>query len=94
MLISFLRYLNLRLDFFGHVGRRLDKQVKTNFKIYDIINWEAYNHKHILPNIPRSKNNQEMKFGQLIEYDVTNIFLPKSCRKWGMETSSRRIFIL
>ena len=30
---------------------------------------------HILPHISRSKGNREMKFGQLIEYDVRNVFL-------------------
>ena len=30
---------------------------------------------HILRNISRSKDNQEMKFGQLIEYNMRNIFL-------------------
>ena len=29
-------------------------------------------------NISRSKGNQAIKFGQLIEYDVRNIFLPKN----------------
>ena len=29
---------------------------------------------HILPNISKSKRNQIMKFGQLIEYNMTNIF--------------------
>ena len=42
---------------------------------------------HILPNILWSKGNQEMKFGQLIEYNKGNIFLQKSCRKWGRVTS-------
>ena len=32
---------------------------------------------HILPNIPRSKGNQTMKFGKLIEYNMRNIFLEK-----------------
>ena len=32
---------------------------------------------HILTNISRSKGNQEMKFGQLIEYNMRNIFLAK-----------------
>ena len=36
---------------------------------------------HILLNISRSKVNQMMKFGQLIEYPVRNSFLQKSCRK-------------
>ena len=30
---------------------------------------------HILTNISRSKNNQAMKFAQLIEYNIRNIFL-------------------
>ena len=30
---------------------------------------------HILPNISRSKGNQSMKFGQVIEYSKRNIFL-------------------
>ena len=34
---------------------------------------------HILPDMSRSKGNQEMKFGQLIEYNVRNIFYQKSC---------------
>ena len=33
----------------------------------------------ILPNIPRSKGNQTMKFCQLIDYNKRNIFLQKSC---------------
>ena len=30
---------------------------------------------HIMPNISRSKGNQTMKLGQLIEYNKRNIFL-------------------
>ena len=44
-------------------------------------------------NISRIKGNQAMKFGLLIEYYKRNIFLQKSCRKWGKETSSRRLFV-
>ena len=44
---------------------------------------------HILPNISRSKGNQTMKFGQLIEYNMRNIFLEKSFTKFGGETSPR-----
>ena len=29
---------------------------------------------HILPNISRIKGNQTMKFGQLIEYGMRNVF--------------------
>ena len=41
---------------------------------------------HILPDISRSKGNQTMQFGQLIEY---GIFLEKSCTKCGAETIPR-----
>ena len=37
---------------------------------------------HILPNISWSKDNQAIKFGQVIEYNNRNIFPQKSCRKW------------
>ena len=48
---------------------------------------------HILPNISQSKDNLTIKVVQLIEYNKRNIFLQKSCRKWGKGTSSRRLFI-
>ena len=32
---------------------------------------------HILPNISQSKDNQTMKFGQLIEYNKRDIFVKK-----------------
>ena len=35
---------------------------------------------HMLPNIPRSKGNQTMKFSQLLEYNKRNIFIQKSWR--------------
>ena len=41
---------------------------------------------HILPNISTSKGIQTMKFGQLIEYNMRNIFLKKSYTKYGGET--------
>ena len=41
---------------------------------------------HRLTNIPRSKDNQAMKIGQLLEYNLWNIFLEKSYRKCGGET--------
>ena len=44
---------------------------------------------HILPNISRSKSNQEMKYGQLIEYNTRNIFLEKSYMKYFEETIIR-----
>ena len=40
---------------------------------------------HILPNVQRSKGNQTMKFGQLIKYNMQNIFLEKSYAKCALE---------
>ena len=44
---------------------------------------------HILTNISTSKNNQAIKPGQLIEYNLRNIFLEKSYLKCGGETIPR-----
>ena len=49
---------------------------------------------HILRNNSRSKGNQTMEFGQLIEYSKINIFLKKFCGKWGRETSFRPLYFL
>ena len=45
--------------------------------------------KQTIANISRIKGNQTMKFGQLIEYDMGNIFLEKSYAKYGGETIPR-----
>ena len=44
---------------------------------------------HILPYILRSKGNQTVKFGQLIEYNMRKSFLEKSYSKSGGETSPK-----
>ena len=44
---------------------------------------------HVLPNISRSKDDHPMRFGQLIECNIRNIFLEKSYTKYGGETSPR-----
>ena len=41
---------------------------------------------HILPNVSRIKDNQTLKFGLLIEYNLGNIFPEKSYTKCGGET--------
>ena len=46
---------------------------------------------HIFNNISRSKGNQAMKFDQLIEYNMRNIFLEKSCTTCGREPIPRPI---
>ena len=44
---------------------------------------------HILPNISRSKGDQTTKIGQLIEFNLRNIFLEKSNTKCDGETIPR-----
>ena len=44
---------------------------------------------HILPNISRSKGNQTMKFGHIIEYNMGNISVEKSYTKCAGETIPR-----
>ena len=63
------KYLKFCSNLLGHVGKRLDNKDK----IKQIIT------AHILPIISRSKGNQTMKFGQLIEYNIFfNIFFLKN----------------
>ena len=70
-----LKIFKFLFTIFGHTAKRLDKKDKVNFKFYDVTAWLT-NHcnTHILPNISRSKGNQTMKFGQLIECNMRNIF--------------------
>ena len=63
------------------MGKRLDK-------IYDVTSYQTIEIQ-ILPNISRSKGNQIMKFGQLVEYNIRNIFLEKPYRKCGGKTSPK-----
>ena len=44
---------------------------------------------HTLPNISRSKGNQKMKFDQIIEYNMRNIFVEKSYTICAGETIPR-----
>ena len=45
--------------------------------------------KNILPNIFKSKANKTMKFGQLIEYNIRDVFLEKPYTKSGGKTIPR-----
>ena len=38
-LFLFVRYLIFCPDIFGHVGTRIDKEIKVNLKIYDVTTW-------------------------------------------------------
>ena len=91
-LFLFSRYLSFCLDFLVMQQNDLIKKIRlisifmtsqTGYQTIVI---------YILPNVSRSKGNQTMKFGQLIEYNMRNIFLEKSNIKCGRETSLRLFF--
>ena len=44
---------------------------------------------HILPNISKTEGSERMKLGQLVEYNIRNIFLEKSSAKCGVENIPR-----
>ena len=71
---------------FSHVEKWLDWKDEVNFKIDDVTTWLTNN---CNAHLPRSKGNQAMKFGQLIEYNMRNNFLEKSYTKCGGETIPR-----
>ena len=81
-LFPFSRYLN------GHAEKWLNLKDQVIFKIYDVTTWLTIT-VHILTNISRSKDNNVMKFGQLLEYNMRNIFLENLYSKCGGETIPR-----
>ena len=74
---------------FGHIKKR----DKDNLKVYDVTTWKTNNCNNILSNISRSKVNQTVKFGKLIEYNMRNNFLEKSYTKFVGETIPRPLKI-
>ena len=71
---------------FGHVEKRLHLKDKVYFKIDDVTAWLTTNYN---THIARSKGNPAMRFGQLIEHNMRNIFLEKSYTKYGGKTYPR-----
>ena len=74
---------------FGQVERRLGQKYKVSFKIDDDRAWETINCNTHIAQYSRSKGKQAMKFCQLIEYNMRNIFLEKSYTKCCRETITR-----
>ena len=77
-----LKVLSFCYDFLVMYKKWLYQKDTVNFKIHDITTW-------FLPNISRSKNNQAMKFGQLTEYNMKNIFVEKLYTKYAGQTIPR-----
>ena len=57
-----------------------------NFKFFDVTDWTTNNYNAHIAIISRSKGNQTITFGQLIEYNMRNFFLEKAYTKCGGES--------
>ena len=75
---SFQRYLQICPDLFVYLEKRLDIKLWLISKFMTSQTGQQAITIHTLPNISRRKDNHTMKFGQLIEYNMRNIFLEKS----------------
>ena len=76
--------------FWSHVEKRLDKETNSNLKIFDVVDWKRNNYNaHIAQYLKKKRQSQTMKFGQLIEHNMVNIFLEKLYTKYGGEKGSR-----
>ena len=78
------------------------RKAEVNFKIYDVTDWKKTIAIQMYDVTDWTTNNyntyiakylkQTMKFGHLIKYNVTHIFLEKSCTECGGEYSSRSFY--
>ena len=75
---------------FGYVGIQHDERAKVNFKISYVSNWIKTITIHMLPDISRSQGNLTTKFVPLIEYDIRNFLVEKSCTKCGGQSFFKR----
>ena len=85
-LFSSSKYIFFFYDFYVHVRKHLDYKNQVNFKIHDVTTWLKNNCNTHIDQYLRSKFNQAMTFGQLIEYNMRNILLTKSFTKCCKET--------
>ena len=88
-LFPFSRYLSLCLDFLVMYQNSLIKKIRLTSQFLTSRPGEQTIVIHMLRNISRSKGNQTIKFGQLIECSIRNIFLKKSYTKCDGKSSPR-----
>ena len=74
---------------FGHLENGFIRKIMLISKIITSKPGKLTNALYMLFNISRSKRNQTINFGQLIEHSMTNIFLDKSYTKCDGETIPR-----
>ena len=80
-LFLFTRYLNFCLDFLVMQKNGLIGKIWFISKFMTSQPEKQLQYNTILPNISRSKGNMTMKFCQLLEYNMKNIFLEKIIHK-------------
>ena len=73
-LISFSRYLSFCLDFLAIYKNGLIRKTRLISKFMTSQPGSQTITIHILPSISRNKDNQTMKFGQLVEYNMQGPF--------------------
>ena len=88
-LFSFSRYFNFLSWLFGHVAKQFDQKHKVNFKFWDITVWLRNNCNTHITQYREKQSKRTIKFGQLTEYNMINIFLEKSYIGCGGETGPR-----
>ena len=78
-LFSFSRYLRFCLYFLVMYKNSLIRKIRLILKFMASQPGQQTIAIYIFPYIARSKGNQAMKFGLLIEYNMRSIFVKKSC---------------
>ena len=81
MVFLFLKYLHFCPDFLVMQKNSLIRKLRSISKFLTSQTGQKIIRIHTLPNISSSKANQTMKFGQLINWKVRNIFLKKSYKE-------------
>ena len=89
--LLFSRYLNVCLDFLVTCKNGLTIKITLISKSMTPEPGKQTIAIHIKPNTSRSKGNQTMKFGLLMEHIIRNIFLEKSYRKCGGKNIPRSL---
>ena len=88
-LLSFSRYLSFCDQYLVVQKSGLTRKIRLILKFMTSQPTQQTIAIHILANISRSKDNQTIKFGQFIVYNMRNIFVEKSSTKFGRETIPR-----
>ena len=83
-----LEILNYLSWLFGYVKKQLDKKARVNFKICNITDFATSNYyTHIVQYLKKT-----MSFGQLLVYNMINVFLEKSFTKCSGQCSLRPFY--